>query len=35
VGFTDDIIVMSAALSAISGNISEEHWQKADEFLAA
>ena len=32
-GFTDDIIVISTALSAISSNITEEHWQKADEFF--
>lgn len=32
-GLTDDMIVMSTALSAISGNISAEHWQKADEFF--
>ena len=34
-GFTDDMIVMSTALSAISGNITDEHWQKAEEFFEA
>ncbi|MFB2938089.1 YkvA family protein [Aerosakkonemataceae cyanobacterium BLCC-F154] len=34
-GFTDDMIVMSTALSAISGNITEAHWQKAEEFFQA
>ncbi|MFB2878866.1 YkvA family protein [Floridanema aerugineum] len=33
-GFADDMIVMSTALSAISGNITEEHRQKAEEFFA-
>lgn len=32
-GFTDDMIVMSTALSAISGNISAEHREKADRFF--
>ncbi|XWK87488.1 MAG: YkvA family protein [Phormidium sp.] len=34
-GFTDDLVVMTAALSAISGNITEEHRQKAEEFFEA
>ncbi|MBE9227813.1 DUF1232 domain-containing protein [Phormidium sp. LEGE 05292] len=34
-GFTDDIIVITTALSAISGNLTEEHRQKAEEFFEA
>lgn len=34
-GFADDMIVMSTALSAISRNITEAHWQKAEEFFEA
>jgi uncharacterized membrane protein YkvA (DUF1232 family) len=34
-GFTDDVIVMSTVLSAVSSSITEEHWQKAEEFFEA
>ncbi|MFB2839528.1 YkvA family protein [Floridanema evergladense] len=34
-GFTDDLVVMTTALAAISGNITEEHRQKAEEFFEA
>lgn len=34
-GLTDDVVVMTTTLSAISSNITEEHWQKADEFFTA
>lgn len=33
VGFSDDIAVMTAAFAAISGQIKEQHYDKADEAL--
>ncbi|MFB2551389.1 YkvA family protein [Ensifer soli] len=34
VGFSDDIAVLTAAFAAISGQIKESHYQRADETLA-
>ncbi len=33
IGFSDDIAVLTAAFAAISGQIKERHYQKADEVL--
>ena len=35
VGFSDDIAVLTAAFAAISGQIKEEHYSRADETLRA
>ncbi|MCK3778414.1 YkvA family protein [Sinorhizobium chiapasense] len=34
VGFSDDVAVLTAAFAAISGQIKETHYTKADETLA-
>ena len=33
VGFSDDVAVLTAAFAAISGQIKEGHYQKADEAM--
>ncbi|MQX49054.1 YkvA family protein [Sinorhizobium medicae] len=33
IGFSDDIAVLTAAFAAISGQIKERHYQKADEAM--
>jgi uncharacterized membrane protein YkvA (DUF1232 family) len=33
VGFSDDVAVLTAAFAAISGQIKETHYQKADEAM--